>query len=131
MNEFAGNGKLHDARAENMIHHYAVMLFDDFTNDAKVVHIENRLRDMLRNYDDNIKWGIRDVSGGDYPRVRKSPPLMDDRRWAVYADMAESAPRKVKDGEVFKGGEVTVCYEDDGSITVLDKEEMTENDPRE
>jgi len=57
--EFAGNGKLHDARAEAMLHHYAVMLYDDFNNDAKVVHIENRLRDMLRNYDDNVRWGKR------------------------------------------------------------------------
>ena len=80
MNEFAGNGKLHDARAESLLHHYAVMLFDDFSNDAKVKHIENRLRDLLRNYDDKIKWGKRSdgivfqpqAAGGNYPRKIKS-----------------------------------------------------------
>lgn len=54
---FAVNGSLRDPRAEVMIHHYAVMLYDDFQNNGKVYHIENRLRDMLRTYDEDIRWG--------------------------------------------------------------------------
>lgn len=54
---FAPQGILSDERAENLLHHYAVMLFDDFQNDGKVVHIENRLRDMIRNYDERVMWG--------------------------------------------------------------------------
>ena len=111
--EFAGNGKLADARTESMLHHYAVMLFDDFQNDAKVTHIENRLRDLVRNYDDKVKWGKHDgiifqpqtaggeeVSGGNYPRVTL-----------------------LKDGDTFSGKATTIRYEGDGRITVLEDKE--------
>lgn len=85
MSNFMPQGVLTDNRAESMIHHYSVMLFDDFQNDAKVFHIENRLRDLLRNYDESIRWNNKDI------RV-----LKDDRRWALYKDkqMAENDPEE-------------------------------------